>query len=65
MVAAVAETAGEKMITESVTDFQQLGAGVESFWTVSHSVDSIALASLRVGGVKRFLDPTRPILLPP
>ncbi|PSP50092.1 nuclease [Halobacteriales archaeon QH_7_69_31] len=31
MVAAVAETAGEKVITENVTDFQQLGVGVESF----------------------------------
>ena len=31
MVAAVAETAGEKVITKNVTDFQQLGVGVESF----------------------------------
>ena len=31
MVAAVAETAGEKVITENVTDFRQLGVGVESF----------------------------------
>jgi predicted nucleic acid-binding protein len=31
MVAAVAETAGEKVITENVTGFQQLGVGVESF----------------------------------
>jgi predicted nucleic acid-binding protein len=31
MVAAVAETAGEKVITENVTDFQQLGVDVESF----------------------------------
>ena len=31
MVAAVAETAGETVITENVTDFRQLGVGVESF----------------------------------
>ena len=31
MVAAVAETAGEKVITENIEDFQQLGVGVESF----------------------------------
>ena len=31
MVAAVAETAGETVITEDVTDFQQLGVSVESF----------------------------------
>jgi predicted nucleic acid-binding protein len=31
MVAAVAETAGEKVITENIKDFQQLGVGVESF----------------------------------
>ena len=31
MIAAVAETAGEKVITENVTDFRQLGVGVESF----------------------------------
>jgi predicted nucleic acid-binding protein len=30
MVAAVAETTGEKVITENVTDFQ-LGVGVKSF----------------------------------
>ena len=31
MVAAIAETAGETVITENVTDFRQLGVGVESF----------------------------------
>ena len=31
MVAAVAETAGETVTTEDVTDFQQLGVGAESF----------------------------------
>ena len=31
MIAAVAETAGETVITEDVTNFQQLGVGVESF----------------------------------
>jgi predicted nucleic acid-binding protein len=31
MVAAVAETAGENVVTNNVTDFQQLGVGVESF----------------------------------
>ncbi|PSQ39444.1 nuclease [Halobacteriales archaeon QS_9_68_42] len=31
MVAAVAETAGEKVITENVMNFRQLGVGVESF----------------------------------
>jgi predicted nucleic acid-binding protein len=31
MVAAVPETSGEKLITENVTDIQQLGVGVESF----------------------------------
>ncbi len=31
MVAAVAETAGENVVTDNVTDFQQLGVGVEPF----------------------------------
>lgn len=31
MVAAVAEIAGEKVVTDNITDFQQLGVGVESF----------------------------------
>ena len=31
MVAAVADIAGEKVVTDNITDFQQLGVGVESF----------------------------------
>lgn len=31
MVAAVADIAGEKVVTDNVTDFQQLGVGVEPF----------------------------------
>jgi len=31
MVAAVADIAGEHVVTDNITDFQQLGVGVESF----------------------------------
>ena len=31
MVAAVADITGEKVVTDNITDFQQLGVGVESF----------------------------------
>jgi predicted nucleic acid-binding protein len=31
MLAAVADIAGERVVTDNVTDFQQLGVGVESF----------------------------------
>ncbi len=31
MVAAVADTAGEKVVTDNITDFHQLGIDVESF----------------------------------